>query len=52
MERNYFERILDLPHQVVVFVWELLKMLIHSLLEVVGNSNRKFLLCWFTKTLS
>ena len=39
---------MDLPHEVVVFVWELLEMLIHSLPEVVGNSNRKFWLCWFT----
>ena len=31
-----------------MFVWELLEMLIHCLPEVVGNSNRKFWLCWFT----
>ena len=31
-----------------MFVWELLEMLIHGLPEVVGNSNRKFWLCWFT----
>ena len=31
-----------------MFVWELLEMLIHSLPEVVENSNRKFWLCWFT----
>ena len=35
-----------------MFVWELLEMLIHSLPEVVGNSNREFWMCWFTKTLS
>ena len=35
-----------------MFVWELLEMLIHWLPEVVGNSNRKFWLCWFTNTLS
>ena len=43
---------MDLPHEVVVFVWELLEMLIHSLPEVVRNSNRKFSLYWFTKTLN
>ena len=34
---------LDLPHEVVLFVWELLEMLIHGLPEVVGISNPEVL---------
>ena len=55
MELNYQEETfenLDLPHEVVLFVWKLQEMPIHSLpRKVVGNSNRGSFGCRNVKCL-
>ena len=55
MELNYQEETfenLDLPHEVVLFVWKLQEMPIHSLpRKVVGNLNRASFGCRNVKCL-